>query len=408
MSSRSRCLLIFALTMLLVSAAAAEDTTSADDFRSYVDQARFFMKKSWYADAEEQLELAVSTEDGRLDPETWFLLATVRYQLTELAEARDAADRALVSSRSEEQTRQAKEFLSFLDQKFGMVALTAPRTGTLTKIDITLESLIFDPQLKEYFNKLTARMSDKITLPYSVGLPAGTYTINGDEVHIAAGTTSDHAISVQTGGVSGLQQVELELSGGVRTFFSGPAPQDIPALDLELSLHQPVGIWVFGGAATWTAHPIQSSQGITVAPTGWSVGGRFGVESQGDSQVAVRPAVTARYGAVPGIELACEPGSVLSCVPSFAGTDARRVAYGIGHAAMIGAETAIIFRNRTAKSGFGAGLKTSIDGLFGGLPTAGDSLPVGGEPARAFEIDDNDRAWSAVGLRVHFGISYAF
>lgn len=398
--------MILALFLLFTAPSAAGDEVS-DDYRSYVDQARFFMKKDWFGDAEEQLELAIGTDDGELDPETWFLLASVRYQLTELAEAREAADRALVNSRTEEQTRQAKEFLSFLDQQFGIVELQSPRTGTTTKLNITLESVIFDPQLKEYFNKLNDRLGDNVTLPYPLGLPAGTYTINGEQVEVAAGSSSSHDVAILARGPTGLQLVEVDVSAGILALFGDPAPDSIPAPQFELGVNQPIGIWVLGGTATWTVHPIQQLAGIVVAPTGWSAGGKFGVETQGDAQIALRPSLTARYGAVPGIELGCDPGAVLTCVPRIGDTNPLRIAYTTGHAAMIGGEVDVVYRDRRRESGLGVGLKTAIDGLFGRVPASGESLTVGGAAAQSFEIDDNERAWSALGLRVHFGISYA-
>ncbi len=395
------------LSLLLSVAAATEDSPPNADYRSYVDQARFFMKKQWFDDAGEQLELAVKTDDGALDPETWFLLATVRYQLAQLAEAREAADRALVNSRTNEQTGQAEEFLSFLDQQFGVIELKPPRVGIATMLDVELKSIIFDPQLKEYFNKLTTRLEDQITLPYAIGLPTGTYSINGDEVEIVAGTTLAHDVVIQARGPTSLQLVQIELSVGARTLFGAPAPDHIPAPQLEVGISQPLGVFVLGGVAEWTAQPFQNGgSGVAVAPTGWSAGARFGVETQGEAEISLRPSLTARYGAVPGVELGCDPGPILSCVPNEGGNPGR-LAYVTGHALMFGGEVALLYRDRTQKSGLGAGLKTSVDGLLGGLPSEGEALAIGGAPARAFEIGDNARSWTAIGLRVHFGVSYA-
>ncbi|MEQ1567986.1 MAG: tetratricopeptide repeat protein, partial [Myxococcota bacterium] len=118
---------------------------SSADFRSYLDQARFFLRKEWYDDAREQLELAVSTEDGKLDAEAWFLLAKVRYELGDLQGARFAADRALVHSQDDEQARQTHELLTWLDQKFGYVTLDAPYDGVRAIVEVELQSTIFDP-----------------------------------------------------------------------------------------------------------------------------------------------------------------------------------------------------------------------------------------------------------------------
>ena len=68
-------------------------------------------RKQFFRRRKIRSEVEMRLEDGTLDPETWFLLASVRFQLAQLAEAREAADRALVNSRTEDQTRQAEEFL---------------------------------------------------------------------------------------------------------------------------------------------------------------------------------------------------------------------------------------------------------------------------------------------------------
>ena len=65
-----------AVGAMIFAVAPVQALASDEDFRSYLDQARFFLRKEWYADAREQLEKAVSTQDGKLDPEAWFLLAT--------------------------------------------------------------------------------------------------------------------------------------------------------------------------------------------------------------------------------------------------------------------------------------------------------------------------------------------
>ena len=87
----------------LVATAAAQD----GDFRSYVDQARFFLRKGWYEDALVELEKARAHPDGALDPEVWYLLANVRYHLGDVPAAKRAAEKAHSQSRTEAQLQQA-------------------------------------------------------------------------------------------------------------------------------------------------------------------------------------------------------------------------------------------------------------------------------------------------------------
>ena len=72
----------------------AEDAR-ADDVAGHVSQAKFFLKKGWYPDALKELEGAAALPDGAIDPEVWYLIATVRYALLDVAGASDAAERAL-------------------------------------------------------------------------------------------------------------------------------------------------------------------------------------------------------------------------------------------------------------------------------------------------------------------------
>jgi len=69
------------IALLLTVCALAQEPAAQSDFQAMVDQARFFLKKDWYQDAAGELEAAVATEDGRLDHDAWFLLASVRFEL---------------------------------------------------------------------------------------------------------------------------------------------------------------------------------------------------------------------------------------------------------------------------------------------------------------------------------------
>ena len=391
------------LALLLIavptSTANEAEERDGDDFRSYVDQARFFIKNAWFPDAAEQLKLAIATDDGKLDPEAWFLLANVRYQLADLAGAREAADRALVNSRSEDQTRQAESFLAFLDQQFGVVDLSPPRPGVATHLHV---------ELKRYFNKLTERLKDKITLPYPLGLPAGRYAINGDLIEVTAGGRSAHDVSIRGRGPTGLQLLEAEASFGIQTLFGSSTAPSIPLPQFELGFLQPLGLAFLGATAAWTVHPVRTPEGIIVAPTGWSGGAKVGVHP-GREAISLRPALTGRYGAVPGIRLSCsDAGDAVRCEPAGSLENGGQIEHATGHGAMVGGELALVTGDRTRRRGLGAGLKSSVDGLWGRLPEEGELLAVEGMPSRRYRVDPAARGWSAIALRVHFGVSYSF
>ena len=50
--------------MWWLAAACLAQSPDDTDFRGYLDQAEFFLRKDWYADAEEQLVLATEHPDG--------------------------------------------------------------------------------------------------------------------------------------------------------------------------------------------------------------------------------------------------------------------------------------------------------------------------------------------------------
>ena len=118
--------------MTVFAAVALAEDTENPDFRGHIDQARFFLRRGWTTDAAAELERAVATPDGALDPEAWFLLAQVRYDLADLHRARLAADRALVHSRDAATAERTRELLMFIREKFGFVLLRGPADAAST------------------------------------------------------------------------------------------------------------------------------------------------------------------------------------------------------------------------------------------------------------------------------------
>lgn len=162
----------------------------ADDARSHLDQARYFVKQEWYDDALEQLVKAVGREEGDADPEAWFLLAQVRYHLCDLPGAREAANTAVDRASDPDHRRQTREFATFLSERFGLVQLTSNRASA-KPITLELDSTLYDPDLKLYVSRLSARLgSAPLALPAILGLPVGEYRMNGALVQVDAGKTT--------------------------------------------------------------------------------------------------------------------------------------------------------------------------------------------------------------------------
>lgn len=381
----------------------------AADFRGFVDQARFFLRREWYADAAGQLERAVATPDGRLDPEAWFLLAKVRYELADLDGARQAADRALVHSRTPEQTEQAHELLRWLTDQFGYVELVPPRPGMTALVDVQLQSVLFDPQLKLYFNKLLDRLERPLTLPGTLGLPTGTYTIQGQAVEVQAGERI--TLHPRVGG--GLQDLELEVGLGITAWW-GPATEHLlpaPTVAVALSLPltpapqgAPIGPLVAGVLAEWSPQPARSVDGSLFSSlSAWSAGARLGVELGATKPLVIRPSLGWRYVQLPGVELACDAAdSGFTCQAGDAPVR-RLYVYGTGTAHAPFAELAFLYLDRSRPSGLGGGVKLSGERAFGAVATGEAQARDGTRYAWTAE-----GGWQAWGLRVLADLSYAF
>jgi hypothetical protein len=395
----------------LAGAETGEEPEPTADFRSYLDQARFFLKKEWYRDAREQLELAVATEDGRLDPETWFLLAKVRFELGDLVGARYAADRALVNSRNEEQVRQTQELLHFFEQKFGYVTVVAPYDGMSTTLSVTLESTIFDPELKIWLNNLIASLDEPVVLPFELGLPSGSYTINGESVQVAPGEHASIAPKLRSRAPGALQVLQLELGLGGTGFLGKAGSNLVMAPTTELSLGMPLGLLVVGAGFGWMPQ-LYTTQvgGINPAMGGWNGAVRLGLEVPGTQPFVLRPSLEYRIGVLPGLELPCADGdsttgvsSGWTCSPGSPVQELFVYTSGLTHTA--GLELAGLYQDRSKGGGLGFGLKLGGGAVLANLPAQGTA--VGPEGPLSFQVT-GDRAVMMGTWRAQVVGSYGF
>lgn len=357
---------------------------SADqDFRSYLDQARFFLRKEWYGDAREQLELAVATADGKLDPEAWYLLANVRYELGDLKGAHDAADRALVHSRDQDQARQTRELLTFFEEKFGYVTVVAPYDGVTARLSVELQSTLFDPNLKNWLAKLVGGLKDPVPLPYVLGLPAAKYTINGIEVDVPAGQTVSIAPKVG-GNAPTLQSVSAELAVGAHGYSGATVGNLGPAPAIDLSLGIPLSFLALGITGGWALQPydVRDDTGEVAgrlrSPFGWSVGARAGVDIAGPGPLVFRPSATWRVGVVPGVEVGCSSGTAQwTCDLDV--VDRELYVYTSAVANAVGFEFAALYRDLD-RGPVGFGIKGSGELVLGAVPKGGVAESTEGGP----------------------------
>lgn len=384
--------------------AHAEDA----DYRSYLDQARFFVKRAWYADAASQLERAVATPDGRLDPEAWFFLASVRLELDDVAGARHAADRAMVHARDSDQAEQAAALLDYLNQTFGFVTLEAPRPGMASRVQIELQSILFDPELKNYVNDLVARRSGAVALPVTLGLPAGAYAINGAPVLVVPG--QEHTLTPPIlGGSGALQLLSVELGAGLTHWFGAPVAHLLPNPTTSVAVSLPLGPVVWGAVGQWAYTPYLTRAGALVgSAAGGSAGIRVGVEVPigvgGAVPVALRPALGWRWQQLPGIELACaSSGDAFRC--GVEDVDVRQlVVHPTGGAHVPFAEIAARLTDRTRTQGFGGGMTLGGGYALGRIPSQATSTTLDGA---TYAWTAQDRAWNAFAIQVLADLTYA-
>ncbi len=406
-----------ALLLLSALAWADEPPPTADeaapemDFRGHIDQARFFIRRKWYRDAEVELEKAVKLRDGKLDPEAWYMLAQVRYELTDVEGARDAAERSHTYSRTGEELAQAAGFSQYLNDQFGVVEVRAPYPGMEGVLDIELQSVLFDPDLKRYIERVGEVYSTKAVLPKRFGLPAGTYTINGRQVGIAP---NDYVgVDLDMSEVSGkkalavqIAQIELGLGGAV--WLGDRVDNLFPSLTAQLAYTQPFGSRLIGGVMVdWTPQPYQTVWGdVSYSTSAWSAGGRLGTLVPGTQPLQVRPSVGYRYGYVPGIELAClaSDDNTFACNGE---PDPELMVYTVARAHIPMIELSVEFLDRTKSRGLGFGVKAVGEMAFGTNPE-GATATVAADGTSVPYTVGGDRAWSATGFRFLSNLSLAF
>ena len=400
------------LALLLVPTATAQEAPAEEeDFRSLLDQARFFLKKQWYQDALQQLEAAVATPDGRIDPDAWYLLASVRYELTDLPGAREAAARAQTYARTDEQLQAAANLSTYLTGQFGVVHVHAPLSGVASTLDIQLESILFDPDLKLYLKKIQERLaSEKVLLPYAVGLPAGTYRIGDAQVTVEPGQVARaelSAASVRTKGASALKLAQLDLGVGLSLWFGERVANLGPGIELSMAFTQPVGPLQLTALATWTPRLYTpASGGTSVSTNGWSVGARVGLPFRQLDPVVFHVALGYRFGTLPGLELGCTAdGASWSCAPD---TTPDLVVYTVGRAHIPHAVVGVGYVRQTRGVSVGVGLRVGVDQAFGTVPAEATARVMGSEDTVDYAVPKGERAWSATGLRLVGHLTLAF
>lgn len=355
----------------------------AADHRSHVDQARFFAQRAWYADAEAELERAVTMPDGAIDPEAWYLLAMVRRQLADRPGAKEAADRALLHARDPDQAAAARALLDWLEGRFGTLRLEGERGR---RVVLELRGALLDPELERWFQRVAEHARHLSVLPAELHLPAGAYAVDGVPVEIRPGELRSVPLAPTAD-----DRLELHLRTGVSALFGSAARRILPSpwvgLGLDVALGGPwrVGLQGDVGAQVWQA----PTSALHAAPPAWSAGARIGVDVLAAPPLALRTTAGWRVARIGGLPLVCEGDD-----PCRVGKGEEADAHGVALAHLPFAELAV---RAVPRRGVGGAVRVGAEYALGAPPTAltdTGSVSVEG-------------GWRAVGLRVGVDLSYA-
>lgn len=387
------------IALVLCEIAIAED--------GLLDQARFYVKKQFWDDAVTELDRVTATLEGRIDPEAWFLLAQARYQLGDLEGAQQAAQRSHSYARTDGQLQAAAGFESFLTEQFGVVLVKAPYDGLVGTLDVELTSTLFDPEQKVWLARVEKRIAGKQTLPVRVGLPLGTYKINGRDVEVIPGKTIEVVLGPGELSTGVTQLARAEVAVGIGAWLGADVEGLLPAIETQLALSQPAGPLIFGLMVDWSPRAlVDISDAIVPVTQGFSAGIRVGVEARGPALV-FRPSVGYRYARIPGVARGCVTGAddVFGCREGTDGADL--VVYPIGGAHVPLVELALDWSDRSRKSALGLGVKGIAEHAFGQLPTEGDAVDSRGV-SFSWQLDPKERTFSATGFRFLLHVSMGF
>ncbi len=386
-------LLLLALLSSPRPAAAAEraSATEAGDVASRVAQARLFVKKGWYRDAEAELALARELPGGATSFDLHWLWANVAWELLQAEEAAQMAHIAAGLAPDAARRADAEQMANLAGQGMGLLIVSAPHDGMRSRLILELPAVIFDPSLKLYAERMASRLREKTPLPQRICLPPGAYSINGEAVTLTAGQTTELALpakAIGSRGQAALQVARIEVAGGVALLHSAELTARPVVPTLELALTEPAGPLLLG-----VLGDLGRSGGL--APNGqeadpalqWSAGLRVGGDLPNRSPLAIRPSVLLRLGTQAGLPVACEGESC-----TLDESDPTAVLR-VGQLLAAGGELSIDYRKPGHATALGSGVKVAVDHASG----------------RVTDVTDRETVtWNATGVRVLANLTIAF
>ena len=229
--------------------------------------------------------------------------------------------------------------------------------------------------------------------------------INGETVTVERGGQTELDTPLVGTKALALQTLQLEIGAGGSFWLGGTARHYIPAPAAQVSLSVPLGgRVVVGGLLDVAPTPYRTASGaIGVDAAVGAVGGRIGIELPDTQPMVVRPSVGWRVGRIGGVERPCGiDGGTASCG---AGAPGELYVYAPGLAQMPFVELSAHYQDRRKRSSWGAGLKLVAEYAWATLPAEGEATSRDGA---SFPYVQDDRSWSAPGLRALASLSFAF
>ncbi len=401
--------LLVLLTLLSFAPAAFGQANSPSHA---VDEARLFIRKGWYEDAHAALLRAVATPDGSQSFEVHWLLSQVSYELLLVGPAQEHAREAAGLAPEPDQAASCWQLVDFYETTFGSVEVIGPQAGMKSRLQLELQTTLFDPELARFVKRKTLDLTDSVQLPRTIWIPAGDYLVNGHAVTIQAGRQVTLQLPLSALGAKGmaaLQVPRLELSGGFGVLF-GPRTQNLhPSIETQLSVTQPLGRLLVGVTVDKSFRSFDvEGYDPSGSPGAFSGGLRLGTELLVGGPLAFRPFLGYRHGLLPGIEFDCS-GSLdgLACAPEMDDSGVTDHFYATSRVHVGCAELAVDYREGGRTNALGIGVRASVDQLFGTIPESSNGVYTELEEASPMEIQLQDGSFYATGIRLLVNLSIA-
>jgi hypothetical protein len=247
------------LLFLLFSTPQATASVSKSD----MDNVRLQISRGWFVDAEANLTALVQSPQGEEDGEAWLHLARLRSSMGLIPEARIAATTAVNVAESSDSRDRSVSYLRYLDDGFGLLRATAPRSATVGTLEIVATRLPGGSETVEYIVLTNKRLSSPTNFPADVWLPIGTYETCEQTTQITAGIVRDITCNQRAlygGSPALLHDLFIEAGAGVGGWIGDQSMHPEPSLGASIGLYTGRIVWRFGvNKSGWIYQPSMGS-----------------------------------------------------------------------------------------------------------------------------------------------------